>query len=132
MNRYLNALTAGLAAVGGVIIHYLGGLDRLLVALMALMVLDYMSGVIKALCTRSLSSAVGFAGIVRKALIMAVVALAYITGGLMGEALPLREMVILFFAANEGLSVLENAAEAGLPIPEPLKQALTQLRGKNT
>jgi toxin secretion/phage lysis holin len=131
MNKHLNTPLAALSALGGLAIHILGGLDQLLIALVALMALDYLTGLAKALCTRSLSSAVGFRGIVRKTLILSVVALAYIAGSLIGSAVPLREMVIVFFAANEGLSILENAAAAGLPIPDGLRRALSQLRGRD-
>ena len=130
MNKYINTILAILAALGGLVIRYLGGLDQLLMALLALIVVDYITGVAKAVATKALDSKIGFKGIARKTLIPSVVALSYIAESLTGGAVPLREAVILFFAANEGISILENAAAVGLPIPEKLKETLAQLRGK--
>jgi toxin secretion/phage lysis holin len=130
MNKYINAILAVLSAAGGLAIHYLGGLDQLLMALLALIVVDYITGIAKAVAIKALDSKIGFKGIARKTLILSVVALSYVAESLTRGTLPLREMVILFFAANEGLSILENAAAAGLPIPEKLKETLAQLRGK--
>ena len=130
MTNYINAILAVLSAAGGLVIHYLGGLDQLLIALLALIVVDYITGIAKAVATKTLDSKIGFKGIARKTLILSVVALSYIAESLTGGAVPLREAVILFFAANEGISILENAAAAGLPIPDKLKETLAQLRGK--
>lgn len=117
-----------IAAVGGFLAYWLGGLDSLLAALIAVTVLDYLTGLLKALHNRQLSSEVGFRGIAKKVYGFAIVALAFVVEGVTAHALPLREVVIVFFVANEGLSILENAAQTGLPVPERLKAALAQLR----
>lgn len=121
-------------AVGGWIGCLLGGMDGLLFALTALMALDYISGLLCAAADRKLSSAIGFKGICRKALIIVLVGVAHIADvHVVGSGSALRSAVACFYLSNEGLSVLENAARLGLPVPEKLKNALSQLheKGKN-
>ena len=121
-------------AVGGWIGCLLGGMDGLLFALTALMALDYISGLLCAAADRKLSSAIGFKGICRKALIIMLVGVAHIADvHVVGSGSALRSAVACFYLSNEGLSVLENAARLGLPVPEKLKNALSQLheKGKN-
>ena len=118
------------SAAGGAAVYWLGGLDKLLTALVALIVLDYISGVIKAVHDRVLSSGAGLQGIVKKVMILSIVALSFILQKVTGGAMPLREITIMFFIANEGISVLENAAAIGLPLPGKLKSALKQMRDK--
>ena len=121
---------AAVAAAGGWILYGLGGLDNALISLLVLMVLDYFTGLLKAWCAGKLSSATGFKGIAKKVMGLSVVALAFIIQKLTGGAFALREVVILFFIANESLSILENAAQAGLPIPQKLRDALEQLKSR--
>lgn len=116
--------------VGGFLCDYLGGCDVMLKALVALVILDYVTGVLKAIYTKTLSSAVGFKGLIRKIVIFIVVATAVIVQSVIGDAIPLREIVIIFFVCNEGISLLENASEF-VPIPTKLKDTLIQLRDKN-
>ena len=123
-------IKAALATVGGGIAFWLGGLDQLLSALIAAMVLDYLTGILRAIHRKALSSEIGFKGIAKKALTLVVVALSFIIESLTAHALPLREIVIMFFIANEGISILENAAGTGLPIPARLREVLAQLREK--
>lgn len=124
------ALKGIIAAVGGGIAYWLGGLDQLLAALLAVIALDYLTGLLKAVHRRALSSEIGFKGIAKKVFCLVLVALAFVVEGLTAEAMPLREMVIVFFIANEGISILENAAQTGLPIPAKLQAVLAQLKGK--
>ena len=121
---------AAAAMAGGWILYGLGGLDNALISLLVLMVLDYFTGLLKAWCVGKLSSATGFRGIAKKVMGLSVVALAFIIQKLTGGAFALREVVILFFIANESLSILENAAQAGLPIPPKLRDALEQLKSR--
>lgn len=114
---------------GGFLCQYLGGYDVILKALIALVVLDYVTGVLKAVVTKTLSSAIGFVGLLRKIVIFIVVATAVIIQSVIGDAVPLREIVIIFFVCNEGISLLENASEF-VPIPDKLKETLIQLREK--
>lgn len=116
--------------VGGFLCSVLGGWDVILKALVALVVLDYVTGILKAIYTKTLSSAVGFKGLIRKTLIFIVVATAVIVESVVGNTVPLREIVIIFFMCNEGISLLENASHF-IPIPDKLKEVLIQLRDKN-
>ena len=120
-----------LAALGAWVGAFLGPADGLLAALIAMMPLDYLSGVLCAALERKLSSAVGFRGICKKALILMVVGVANILDTrVAGTGAALRGAVICFYLSNEALSLIENAAKAGLPIPGRLHDALAQLRGK--
>ena len=117
--------------VGGWIGCLLGGMDGLLFALTALMALYYISGLLCAAADRKLSSAIGFKGICRKALIIMLVGVAHIADvHVVGSGSALRSAVACFYLSNEGLSLLENAARLGLPVPEKLKNALSQLHEK--
>ncbi len=109
----------------------IGGMDALMTALLCFMALDYVSGVLCAFESRRLSSAAGFKGICRKALIIAVVGAAHMADSFVtGTGGALRSMVIGFYISNEALSLFENAARLGLPVPEKLKSALSALHGK--
>lgn len=130
MMKLFNTASVVFGLVGGFICQALGGWDVILKALVALVILDYVTGVLKALSTKTLSSAVGFKGLIKKTVIFIVVATAVIIQSVIGEAVPLREITIIFFLCNEGISLLENAAEF-VPIPEKLKDALIQLRERD-
>ncbi|MBQ3513422.1 MAG: phage holin family protein [Lachnospiraceae bacterium] len=129
MGKFFNQLSIVGGIVGGFFCKLLGGWDTILSALIALVILDYITGVLKAIVTKSLSSSVGFKGLVKKVVIFIVVATAVVVQSVVGEAVPLREIVIVFFLCNEGISLLENASEF-VPIPEKLKETLIQLRDK--
>ena len=121
-----------ITAIGGWVGYFVGGMDGLLIALIVLMSLDYISGVMCAIMDKSLSSAVGFRGIAKKVLILMLVGVANILDiHVVGEGSALRGAVIAFYMSNEGLSLLENAAHIGLPVPGPLKNALAQLHGRD-
>lgn len=129
-NKLLNMFSVIAGIVGGGIAAIFGGFDAILSALLVLIVLDYITGLIKAYCAKALSSEVGFKGILKKVLILVMVAAAVALQAFLGDAMPLREIVIVFYACNEGLSILENTA-VFLPYPEKVKEALMQLRNKN-
>ena len=117
-----------IAAIGGFCGWFLGGFDGFLYALVAFVVIDYLTGVMCAVNEKTLSSAVGFRGICRKVLIFAMVGLANILDVyILGEGSVLRTAIIFFYLSNEGVSMLENAAHLGLPIPDKLKDVLEQL-----
>lgn len=130
MEKLFNNISIIGGIVGGFICQYLGGWDVILKALVALVVLDYVTGVLKAIYTKTLSSSIGFKGLIRKVTVFIVVATAYIVQCVIGDAIPLRDIVIIFFVCNEGISLLENASEF-IPIPDKLKDTLIQLRDKN-
>ena len=108
-----------------------GGIDIALQSLLVAIVLDYISGLIKAYNTKSLSSKIGFKGILKKVGILCIVALAVLVDNISGSTGAIRTLVIYYFVANEGLSIIENLAEAGLPIPEGLKKALKLIKKGN-
>ena len=116
------------SALGGFVGWFLGGADSFLYALLAFVIIDYITGILCAVADKTLSSEVGFKGICRKVLIFALVGIGNIVDiYVMGEAGILRTAVIFFYLSNEGVSLLENSAHLGLPIPEKLKTVLSQL-----
>ncbi len=118
-------------AAGGWLGACLGGADGLLTALVILIALDYVTGVMRAAAERKLSSAAGFKGICRKVTILFLVGVAHaLDTRVVGAGSALRSAVICFYLSNEGLSLLENAARLGLPVPDRLKNALSQLHGR--
>lgn len=129
IEKLFNSVSIVVGLAGGFLCQWLGGYDVILKALIALVILDYVTGVLKAIYTKTLSSAVGFKGLIRKIVIFIVIATAVIVQMIVGDAIPLREITIIFFLCNEGISLLENASEF-VPIPEKLKDTLIQLREK--
>lgn len=120
------------AAVGGALGAFIGGFDGLMYALLTFVCIDYITGVMGAIVDHRLSSAVGFRGICRKVLIFALVGVANVLDAqIIGSGSVLRSAVASFYLANEGISLLENAAHLGLPVPEKLKEILVQLHDKS-
>ena len=120
-----------ITALGGWLGYFLGGMDGLMIALIVLMTLDYVSGVMCAIIDKKLSSAVGFKGICKKVFILMLVGVAHIIDlHVVGTGSALRGAVICFYMSNEGVSLLENAAHIGLPIPDKLRDILSQLHDK--
>ena len=121
----------GFAAVGGALGWFVGGLDGFLYALIAFVVIDYLTGLLAAGVQKKLSSEVGFKGIAKKIAIFLLVGIANIIDvDVIQNGTALRTAVIFFYLSNEGLSILENAGNIGLPIPEKLKTMLSQLKDK--
>ena len=128
MKEIWNGIQMAFAALGGFLGWFLGGMDGFLYALIAFVVIDYITGVMCAAADHKLSSAVGFRGICRKVLIFCMVGMANILDvNILGEGSVLRTAVIFFYLSNEGVSMLENCAHLGLPIPEQMKNVLAQL-----
>ena len=131
MKEFWNTIQLIFTAVGGWLGYFLGGCDGLLYALIAFVVIDYITGVMCAIIDRKLSSAVGFKGIFRKVLIFLLVGIANsIDVQVIGTGAVLRTAVIFFYISNEGVSLLENAGHLGLPIPEKIKTVLEQLHDR--
>jgi len=131
MKEFWNIIQLIFSAVGGWLGYFLGGCDGLLYALIAFVVIDYITGVMCAIINRELSSAVGFKGIFRKVLIFLLVGIANIIDvQVIGTGAVLRTAVIFFYISNEGVSLLENAGHLGLPIPEKIKTVLEQLHNR--
>lgn len=125
MKEFWNSIQLVFAAVGGWLGWFLGGCDGLIFALIAFVVLDYFTGVMCAVADRRLSSSAGFRGIFRKVLIFALVGIGHILDTqVIGAGGILRTAVIFFYLSNEGVSLIENAAHLGLPVPAKLKTAL--------
>ena len=119
------------AAIGGWLGYFLGGMDGLMIALLIFMVLDYITGLMCAIADKKLSSAVGFKGICKKVLIIMLVGVAHVVDlHVVGTGDALRSAVVCFYLSNEGVSMLENAAHLGLPVPDKLKGILAQLHGR--
>ena len=132
MKEFWNTMQFIFTVLGGWIGYFLGGCDGLMIALVAFVSIDYVTGVMCAVSDKDLSSRVGFKGICRKILIFALVGVANLidvqviqTGSI------LRTAVVFFYLSNEGVSLLENAAHLGLPIPKKLKAVLEQLHDKH-
>ena len=131
MKEFWNMIQMVFAAVGGWLGYYLGGCDGLLLALVAFSAADYLTGVMCAVSDRKLSSNVGFKGICRKVLIFLLVGIANILDvHVIGTGSVLRTAVIFFYISNEGVSLLENAAHLGLPVPEKIKAVLEQIHDR--
>ena len=131
MKEFWNTIQLIFSAVGGWLGYFLGGCDGLLYALIAFVMIDYITGVMCAIINKQLSSEVGFKGICRKVLIFLLVGIANIIDvQVIGTGAVLRTAVIFFYISNEGVSLLENAGHLGLPIPEKIKTVLEQLHDR--
>lgn len=132
MKEFWNTIQLLFAGIGGWLGYFLGGCDGLLFALLAFVVIDYITGVMCAIADKTLSSEVGFKGICRKVLIFLLVGIANILDvQVIGTGSILRTAVIFFYISNEGVSLLENAAHLGLPVPAKMKAVLEQLHEKS-
>lgn len=131
MNDFLNNFKLALALIGGATGWLFGGFDSLIYALIAFVILDYITGVLLAIVTKKVSSEIGAKGISKKVLIFILVALGNIIDKyVIGTGSALRTMLIMFYLSNEGISIIENAGNMGLPIPQKLKDALQQLNNE--
>ena len=131
MKEFWNMIQVVFTMLGGWIGYFVGGCDGLLYALLAFVVIDYITGMMCAIADRKLSSEVGFKGICRKVLIYLLVGIANVLDvNVIGTGSVLRTAVIFFYISNEGVSLLENAAHLGLPVPDKMKAVLEQLHKK--
>ena len=131
MKDFWNVIQLIFSALGGWLGYFLGGCDGLLYTLLAFTAMDYITGVMCAVNDHTLSSEVGFRGICRKVLIFMLVGIAIILDAdVVGTGSVLRTAVIFFYISNEGVSLLENAAHLGLPVPEKIKTVLEQIHDR--
>ncbi len=129
MKYFTEIMSYAAATLGAFTGYFLGGFDGFLYALLAFVVIDYITGIMVAIINKELSSAVGFKGIFKKVLIFFLVGVAHILDTqIIGDGSVLRTAVIFFYLSNEGVSILENVTLIGLPVPEKLKAVLEQLR----
>ena len=132
MKEFWNSIQFVFAAIGGWLGYFLGGCDGLLYALLLFVICDYITGVLCAISDKKLSSEAGFRGICRKVLIFLLVGIGNVIDvQVLGQPGVLRTAIIFFYLSNEGLSLSENAAHLGLPIPEKLKAVLEQLHDRD-
>ena len=131
MKEFWTTVQVVFAGIGGWLGWFLGGCDGLLYALLAFVVIDYVTGIMCAVVDKKLSSAVGFKGIFKKVLIFALVGIGHILDThIIGSGSVMRTAIVFFYLSNEGVSLLENAAYLGLPIPQKLKSVLEQLHDR--
>ena len=131
MKEFWNTIQVIFTGVGGWLGWFLGGCDGLIYALILFVVVDYITGVMCAVADKKLSSEVGFKGICRKVLIFLLVGIGHILDTqIIGAGSVLRTAVIFFYLSNEGVSLVENAAHLGLPVPAKLKAVLEQLHDR--
>ena len=129
--RIWQYIQAAFAALGGWLGWFLGGLDGFVYALIAFVVIDYLTGLMAAAVEKKLSSEVGFRGIFKKVLIFMLVGIGgIIDRQIIGDGSVLRTAVIFFYISNEGISIVENAGRIGLPIPKTLKDVLAQIKDR--
>lgn len=132
MKEFWNTIQLVFTGIGGWLGYFLGGWDGLLYALIAFVAIDYVTGVMCAISNHTLSSEVGFKGICRKVLIFLLVGIGSILDTrVIGSGSVIRTAVIFFYISNEGVSILENAARLGLPVPEKIKVVLEQLHDRS-
>ncbi len=131
MEKLFNTISLVFAFLGGIFAKALGGWDMLLCGLIFLMCGDYVSGVVKGVYLKKLSSEIGFYGLLKKIMVLLVVAVANVIEGVLGNSIAIREIVLMFFIANESLSILENISAIGTIVPNCLRELLLQLRDKN-
>lgn len=127
MRNFFAFIYSGLSTI---IIYVFGGLDVALQCLLIAIALDYVSGMIKAYESQTLSSRIGFRGIIKKVGLLAIVALGVVIDRLTGNTGDIRTLIIYYFVANEGLSIIENLAAAGVPTPAIIAKALKILKDK--
>ena len=132
MKQIWSGIQIAFTAFGGFLGWFLGGVDGFLYALIAFTVIDYITGVMCAITDKNLSSSIGFKGICRKVLIFLLVGIGNVIDvQVLGHPGVLRTAIIFFYLSNEGLSLTENAAHLGLPVPEKLKEVLEQLHDRH-
>jgi len=132
MKEIWNWIQLAIAAIGGGLGWFLGGFDGVLYTLVAFVVADYISGILRASYEKRLSSRIGAQGIVKKIGVFVMVGVAHLMDThLLGGAAALRTAILFFYISNEGISVLENLSAVGLKIPRQLKDILAQLHGKS-
>lgn len=128
LDKFISLVASEVATI---FIYLFGGVDVALMCLIIAIILDYISGIIKAFNTKQLSSKIGFKGILKKLGILVLVMLAVLVDRVGGNTGAIRTLVIYYFVANEGLSILENLGEAGIPIPNAIKKALKVLKDQS-
>jgi toxin secretion/phage lysis holin len=124
----LTGLKAAFSLISTFLVTFFGGYDNLLNALVIFLIVDYLTGILASVCLKQTNSATGLQGIIKKIMQLFLVGICATLDSIIGYADPyLRTMAIFFILSNEGISILENIAKAGVPVPPFLKKALEQL-----
>lgn len=132
MRDFLIQMQVVFSVCGAFLSWFLGGADGFLYVLIAFVIIDYITGVINAIISKALSSEIGFKGICKKVMIFILVGVAHLIDlFILQEGTAIRTAVIFFYLANEGISILENSAKLGLPIPKKLKEILSQINKRS-
>lgn len=129
MEKYFNEISICIGLIGGVLVNYLGGMDVILHTILFLVIVDYITGLAKAWKQKQISSEIGFLGLLKKAMIFIVIAISVEIEKLTNHNIPLREVVIMFYISNEGISLLENLSEF-VPLPDKIADYFIQIRNK--
>lgn len=132
MDKIFNWTSTVIGIVGGYFAAIFGQWDSILWALLVIMVLDCLTGVIKAIYTKTMSSEIGFKGLLKKITVLIIVALSNVLQQITGDNVAIREIVIMFYVANEGISVLENVVVIYPRMPKAIKDILLQIRDSNS
>ncbi len=119
-----------LSTIGYLFIYLVGGWDVALQCLVVAIALDYISGIMKAYINKTLSSRIGMRGLIKKLGLLIIVMVGTLVDRATGNTGAVRTLVIYYFVANEGLSILENLGQAGIPIPQSVKKALKALKNQ--
>ncbi len=125
MKNIICAITSTLLTT---VVYFLGGLDTALITLLIFILLDYITGLCKAIINKKVNSLIGAKGIIKKVGYLIVVAVSVRLDQIVGDTGAIRNLVIYFFVANEGISILENWGSMGLPLPKKLFEVLEQLK----
>lgn len=127
MKYFINNIASVLLTT---VIYLLGGIDIALKSLIIIMMIDYITGVASAIYNKKLSSKIGFKGIIKKFSYLCIVALSVVIDNLISQDGVIRTLVIYFFVANDGLSIIENMAQMDIKLPKKLVDSLEQIKGK--
>lgn len=121
-----------IASIGTGFTWLFGAWDTALIVLVCFMALDYCTGLLRGYINKELSSDIGLKGIARKAVIFVVLIVSVLLDRLLNTGTwVFRTLTCYFYIANEGLSLLENCCQLGLPVPDSIKDALEQLKEGN-
>lgn len=131
MNIYNERINHMFSLISTMFIWLFGTWDIPLMILVTVMALDYITGITRGYVNKQLSSEYGFRGLAKKLTIFYVLILAVLIDRLIGQGWVFRTLVCMWYASNEGMSILENASAIGIPVPEQLVDALEQLKQGN-
>ena len=127
MKHLINNITSVILTT---FVYLVGGFDIAIQSLLIVIVIDYLTGITSAIYNKELSSKIGSKGIIQKICYLLVVALSVVIDNLLGQSGLIRSLVIYFFVANDGLSIIENMAEMNVKLPQKLIDALEQIKKK--